>query len=88
MGGGREFSSQGLIAGHFVANRWGGLAALGFFGGWLRRWILRCEVPGQGLVRVLIPGFSSQLVDFPTFQDSDFSTFRLLILFSEFSRIL
>ena len=24
MGGGREFSSQGLIAGHFVANRWGG----------------------------------------------------------------
>lgn len=32
MGGGREFSSQGLIAGHFVANRWGGgLAALGFW---------------------------------------------------------
>jgi hypothetical protein len=33
MGGGREFSSQGLIAGHFVANRWGGLAALGFLAG-------------------------------------------------------
>lgn len=78
MGGGREFSSQGLIAGHFVANRWGGVSRVRFFGGWLRRWILRCEVPGQGLVRVLIPGFSSQLVDFPTFQDSDFSTFRLL----------
>lgn len=30
MGGVREFSSQGLIAGHFVANR-GGLAALGFW---------------------------------------------------------
>ena len=74
MGGGREFSSQGLRAGHFVANRWGGVSRVRFFGGWLRRWILRCEVPGQGLVRVLIPGFSSQLVDFPTFQDSDFST--------------
>lgn len=56
----------------------GGFSRVRFFGGWLRRWILRCEVPGQGLVRVLIPGFSSQLVDFPTFQDSDFSTFRLL----------
>ena len=34
MGGGREFSSQGLIAGYFVANRWGGvLAALGFLAG-------------------------------------------------------
>jgi len=32
MGGGREFSSQGLIAGHFVANRWGGFSRVRFFG--------------------------------------------------------
>ena len=33
MGGVREFSSQGLIAGHFVANRWGGVSRVRFLAG-------------------------------------------------------